>query len=583
MILPELGGRVQRAYDKTNGYDFVYYNEVIKPALVGLVGPWISGGIEFNWPQHHRPSTFMPVDHTIVENPDGSKTVRVSEVDRMYGTKSMASFTLHPGCAYLEIKGQLYNPTSLPQTFLWWANPAVAVNDNTQSIFPPDVHAVMDHGKRAVSRFPIATGTYYKYDYGAGVDISRYKNIPVPTSYMAYHSDYNFVGGYDYSVEAGVLHIADHHVSPGKKQWTWGCGDFGQAWDRNLTDESGLYIELMTGMYTDNQPDFTWLKPYEEKTFTQAFTPYKKVGAVKNASLDAALGLEVENGAARVCVYATSVREDAVVRLTAGGETLLERRGRLSPTDVFEAQVDVAGRRPQELTLSVWHEGKLLLDYTPAPEKIERIPEPAQEAADPEKIASLEELLLTGLHLEQYRHATYAPDPYYLEGLRRDPDASRLNNAYGMLLMRRGRFEEAEKHFRTAVKRLTWRNPNPYDSEPYLNLGMALRWQERYDEAFDAFYKATWTSAQQEAAFYELAASSARRGDWYDGLAFADMGVVKNAHNLKARALRACCSRAWAARRKRRPGLRKTCGWTRLTMPPACWRRTWPATKPPLA
>lgn len=45
MILPELGGRIQRAYDKTNDYDFVYYNHVIKPALVGLAGPWISGGI----------------------------------------------------------------------------------------------------------------------------------------------------------------------------------------------------------------------------------------------------------------------------------------------------------------------------------------------------------------------------------------------------------------------------------------------------------------------------------------------------------------------------------------------------------
>ena len=68
----------------------------------------------------------------------------------------------------------------MPQTFLWWANPAVPVNDNTQSVFPPDVHAVMDHGKRDVSRFPMATGTYYKMDYSAGVDISRYKNIPVP-------------------------------------------------------------------------------------------------------------------------------------------------------------------------------------------------------------------------------------------------------------------------------------------------------------------------------------------------------------------------------------------------------------------
>lgn len=75
MVLPQLGGRIQRAYDKTNGYDFVYYNHVIKPALVGLTGPWISGGIEFNWPQHHRPTTFLPVDYVLSEGEDGSKSV----------------------------------------------------------------------------------------------------------------------------------------------------------------------------------------------------------------------------------------------------------------------------------------------------------------------------------------------------------------------------------------------------------------------------------------------------------------------------------------------------------------------------
>ena len=248
MILPELGGRIQRAYDKTNGYDFVYYNHVIKPALVGLCGPWISGGIEFNWPQHHRPTTFSPVDHRIRQNKDGSVSVLTGDVDQINGTKEITAITLYPDRAYIEIRGQLYNRTPLPQTFLWWANPAVAVNDHTQSIFPPDVHSVYDHGKRAVSRFPIATGEYYKHDYSEGVDISRYKNIPVPTSYMAEKSDYDFVGGYDYGKQAGLLHVADHHVSPGKKQWTWGCGDFGKAWDRNLTDEDGPYIELMTGM-----------------------------------------------------------------------------------------------------------------------------------------------------------------------------------------------------------------------------------------------------------------------------------------------------------------------------------------------
>src|ERR1700694_4728117 len=94
MILPELGGRVQMALDKTNGYQFIYYNRVIKPALVGLTGPWISGGIEFNWPQHHRPNTFGPVEYHIEHHDDGSKTTWVSEIDRMYGTKMTAGFTL---------------------------------------------------------------------------------------------------------------------------------------------------------------------------------------------------------------------------------------------------------------------------------------------------------------------------------------------------------------------------------------------------------------------------------------------------------------------------------------------------------
>ena len=129
MVLPELGGRIQRATDKTNNYDFVYYNHVIKPALVGLTGPWISGGIEFNWPQHHRPSTFDPVDFRIMENSDGSCTVLVGEIENMFRTKGMAAFTLHPDKAYLEISAQLYNRTNRPQTFLWWANPAVPVND----------------------------------------------------------------------------------------------------------------------------------------------------------------------------------------------------------------------------------------------------------------------------------------------------------------------------------------------------------------------------------------------------------------------------------------------------------------------
>lgn len=195
------------------------------------------------------------------------------------------------------------------------------MGDNYQSIFPPDVHAVMDHGKRDVSAFPIATGTYYKVDYSAGVDISRYKNIPVPTSYMAYHSDYDFVGCYDHDKEAGMLHVANHHLVPGKKQWTWGNGDFGRAWDRNLTDEDGPYIELMTGAFTDNQPDFSWLQPGEEKVFHQNFMPYKELGEVANASTRAVLSLSVDGSEIRLGVYVTSPEENLKLDSVAAGRS----------------------------------------------------------------------------------------------------------------------------------------------------------------------------------------------------------------------------------------------------------------------
>ena len=468
MVLPELGGRIQRALDKTNNYDFVYYNHVIKPALVGLTGPWISGGIEFNWPQHHRPSTYSPVDYHFEEHEDGSSTVYVSEIDKMYGTKGMASFTLYPNKAYIEIKGRLYNRTDTPQTFLWWANPAVPVNEHTYSVFPPDVHAVMDHGKRAVSTFPIATGEYYKYDYSEGIDISCYRNIKVPTSYMAAHSDYDFIGNFDEKVDAGLLHVADHHISPGKKQCTWGNSDFGQAWDRNLTETDGPYIELMTGVYADNQPDFTWLKPYEEKTFTQYFMPYKHVGRVKNATKDAAIGMDLSNGKCIIKAYTSGVFADSTIIVKNQGGTLFTDQADLTPERFYEASFHTELADLSGVTATIYDSGMFpLVTYEAVTEELEPTPDPADPLLSPQELKTTEELYLGAQHLEQYRHATLNPEDYYLEGLRRDPSDIRLNNGYGLLLYRRGNFEESIRHFNKAIEKQTWKNPNPYYGESY--------------------------------------------------------------------------------------------------------------------
>ena len=541
MILPELGGRVQMAYDKIAKRHFVYYNSVIKPALVGLTGPWISGGIEFNWPQHHRPSTYLPIDSSIEEHADGSVTVWVSEVERMFHQKGMAGFTLRPGKAYLEISGRLYNRTPVPQTFLWWANPAVHVNDAYQSVFPQDINAVFDHGKRAVSSFPIATGTYYKMDYSAGVDISNYKNIKVPTSYMGVNSRFNFEGGYENDTHGGMLHVADHHVSPGKKQWTWGNGDFGQAWDRNLTDSDGPYIELMAGVYTENQPDFSWLMPYEEKQFTQYFMPYRELGVVKNASRDLILNIDTApGGKAEFKIFATSRQSVEVVLRSDDGKEYYRGVHELTPESVLDELVDVQGTPLGELNLEIHSPaGKSLLTWHAEPDEIRPIPDPAEAALRPDEIKTNDQLYLTGLHLEQYRHATYKPVAYYEEALRRDPLDYRCNNALGLWYLRKCIFRKAEKYLRTAVKVLQKRNPNPYDGEPIYNLGLALKYQGRLDEAYDMFYKSTWNAAWQSAGYFKCAEISLAQGRLEDALDEVEKSLIRGTHNHKARALKA--------------------------------------------
>ncbi|GJQ13409.1 hypothetical protein GpartN1_g5200.t1 [Galdieria partita] len=541
-LMPDIGGRVYRYLDKTNDYDAVYYNRVIKPALVGLAGPWISGGIEFNWPQHHRPNTFGKVEYYYTRDKEsGACTCWMTEVDRMYGTKCSVAFSIYPGKSFLEIKVMLYNRTVLPQTFLWWANPAVHVHDQTQSIFPPDVRAVFDHGKRDLSRFPIATGVYYKVDYSEGVDISWYKNVPVPTSYMAYYSKYDFLGGYDHHQQAGILHIADHHISPGKKQWTWGCGNFGDVWHQQLTDEDGPYVELMAGVYTDNQPDFTWLKPQELKTFTQYFLPYKQVGVVKNANIDFAIGMDVKQSQVQMCVYSSSTFEQLKLLLTdtRNNSIIYEDFINVSPQKPFTHSVtyssNVYHQKPHDLKMALYG-GKdnsiEFISYQPEYLCLEKFPEPAKPIEAPELLPNTESLFLAGLHLEQYRHATYRPEDYYLEGLKRDKDDIRLNNAYGLLLLRHGDYKAAKEYFERAIVTSTRHNPNPYDCSAYYYLGLCLKYEKRWEEAFDSFYKSVWDSHYHSLGYYQLACLSFQKRNYSKSLEFIETSLKKDRTNL---------------------------------------------------
>ena len=559
MILPEIGGRIHVGYDKRNGYDFFYRQNVIKPALVGLAGPWISGGVEFNWPQHHRPATFLPVEITIERHEDGSVTAWCSDHDPISRMKGMHGVCLRPGCAYLELKIRLYNRTWDTQTFLWWANAATRVHEHYQSFFPRDVRYVADHAKRAVTEFPCSLGTYYGIDYGEralrGVpteelprnfvpdgsypanDLSWYANIPVPTSYMIVNSRGDFFGGYDHAAHAGLVHVANHHVAPGKKQWTWGNHEFGYAWDRSLTDNDGPYIELMAGVYTDNQPDFSYLAPGETKTFSQFWYPIREIGVPDAANLHAALRVVHDEGKLEVHLLVTHEIREAKLRMSSPGNRTAVWSGALRPETSEVIDLPLANG-VESWVLELASDGEILLRYAPSEIQPAAPPVEATEPPAPEEVATNDELYLTGLHLEQYRHATRSPEPYWREGLRRDPLDSRINNALGRFHLRRGELGEAEGCFRTAISRLIERNPNPYDSEPYYNLGMTLLLQERVEESYDSFYKATWSAAWRGPAFHRLAEIDTRSGRFAAALDHLSRSLRAEAENLNARNLR---------------------------------------------
>ncbi|WP_221583544.1 DUF5107 domain-containing protein [Microbacterium sp. G2-8] len=499
MLLPEIGGRIHIGYDKVAGEDFLYRNNVIKPALVGLAGPWISGGIEFNWPQHHRPGTFLPVPTRIVRDDNGSVVVWHSDLDPLQRMRGTHGVRLRPRSSAIELDVALHNRTDVTQTFLWWANVAAPAHERYQSFFPDDVRYVADHARRAITAFPHADRPYYGVDYpalareSAGADrIDFVSRLPVPSSYMITDTDDEFFGGYDHDRDAGFVHWADRSVSPGKKQWTWGDGAIGRAWDAQLTDDDGPYVELMAGVFTDNQPDFSWLLPGETKRFRQLWFPIHATGPVRQAAPEGAIGVRADDDGLRITAISTRPMPGAVVEVLRDGEPLARWTHDLAPDAVLSERIDADGE--DGLTVTLRHRGAEIVRWV-AREVRPAEPWVATAPAEPAQIPSADELHITATHLEQYRHPSRSPVPYLREALRRDPEDPRASRALGAWHLRRGEYAEARACLETAVSREMRRNLNPRDGEACYLLALVCERQGDLDAADRWFGKAAWSAA----------------------------------------------------------------------------------------
>ncbi|AWG22784.1 hypothetical protein FFWV33_15230 [Flavobacterium faecale] len=544
-ITPEIGGKIYYATDKTNNYNFIYKNNEVKPANIGMTGAWVSGGIEWCVLHHHRASTMLPMDYSMAENEDGSKTIFIGETEPRHRMRWTAAVTLKPGKSYFEAELTIYNPTPYTNSFLNWANVATSTNENYQTIFPPSVQLATFHAKNQFTRWPISTEIFRDQDFTKGVDVSWWKNVKENASFFSWDLKEDFMGGYDHGKQSGTIHVGDHNIIKGAKLWEWGSGTVGQATEARLTETSGPYVEIMVGAFSDNQPDYTWIRPYETKTWKQYWYPVRDIEGFKNANIDAAVNLE-QRGENKFLLgyYSTQKLDKARIILKSGNKIILQKDVQISPAKSFKEFITIKDlNKFTDLSTELIDlaTNQTIISYQPKELKpIEKLPTPVDRPTSPEDMTSVEELFLAGNRMEQFYKS---PSEYYNEVLKRDPSDTRTHTAIGHQLLKDGDYNAARKHFSIAIKRLTNDYTRPSTGEALYLQGVTLKGLGLYEEAIDTLYRATWDYGYHSAGYFELAQISCLKGDFKKALYEIGESLSTNTKNNQAFALKASIQR----------------------------------------
>ena len=547
-VLPDIGGRLFYATDKTNGYEIFYRQSVIKPANVGMLGAWISGGVEWNVFHHHRATSQYPIDYKLVDNNDGSKTIWVGEVENRHRMSWAIGLTLHPDKSYIEVNGRFFNNSQDRNSMLHWNNVATHVNENYQIIFPENTDFGTYHHKNSFLRWPVADTEYCGNPDYAGKDISYWKNLPALTggSVFVYDLKDDFIGGYDHGKDAGTMLAADHNINKGGKFWAWGPMNYGHEWDcKTLTDSDGAYVELMTGAYSDNQPDYCWINPHETKEFTAYWYGIRNLRHVNRGNKSATVNMDINpSGEIHIAANTTQIRPAVKVTVTkADGKILYEKSVSISPDKPFADDFKVSPedvKEPSEVTLTLTSkDNEELISYHPY--KIDRtkpLPEPVKPLdPDPKSVDNIEELYYLGMRNLQFHQAHVDPNIYFREALLRDPDDVRCNTQLGIFHRMNGEYAEAKEYLRRSLKRQTASYTRPADGESMYNLGLVLKAEGDFDAATDTLYRAVWDYEYASAAYYQLAQISSLKGDASEAAREAGMSAAYNGMNVDAKNL----------------------------------------------
>ncbi len=450
IVLPELGGRLYGAFDKTHGnWDFLYCNDVIKPGLVGLRGAWLSGGIEWNFPSlGHTVTTISPVLWTTRRHSDGSASVFIGDTEWVRGMRWTVELRLYPDRSLIHVVTTLYNRTLTHNNGYYWANAAVHATEDVQVIFPP-TNFVVSHGRRRVFHWPIHDG----------MDLSWYKNIPFAGDFFCgLPGDFN--GAYYHTSDRGTVHIGNRYEVPGKKFWTWGTARSGAIWEKLLTDHSGQYIEIQAGRLP-NQAD-TWIfEPHTVERWEEFWYPVNGLGGFVQANSEAAVNLTWQERDATVAVNVTRPRRGLRVILLGDDQSLAAFTiPELIPGQAFVRTVHVRRKPKRPGLLLQTRTGETLLHYRfrPVEGPIPCPPKPRK----PESQMTANELALRGFELEKDWNPEGAVIRYR-KSLQKDPYNQLALVWLGLSHFKNGLFDSALVCFDRAVQE----NPDNLNARYY--------------------------------------------------------------------------------------------------------------------
>ncbi len=525
-VLPELGGHVYQIFDKTLNRDIIYSNPVMKYAMVALRGAWVSGGIEWNFPDGHTLTTVAPIDYVMRTEADGSAAVAIGDTERVQRMQWQVILRLRPGTRVLESEVTLNNRREVPGRYWYWSTAGAPAAPDLRFNYP--MREAYPHAFWPVFKFPIEKG----------VDIGRFSEVPNFLSLFARDSKQDYFGVYYEKTDWGVVHVADHRELPGKKTWTWGTDDNGDIWIDKLTDGGGQYVEFQGGRF-ETQMEHQFIAPHRVEHFFEYWFGVNKMGGAWNeATRDAAVRVNLQGNRATVAIAANQRFSQAELILTSGDKQVHSEHIDLDPIRVFTTNIDVpAPRQSLELTLKN-KDGRVLLRYrTDSP--VDNNPDfkPAtRPIPDPPNATSAEQSYVAGLALDKKSKEREAREAY-TEAVKRDPGFAPAHIALGLSFYRSGEYETAARHLEAALVR----NKDAGDAHYYLAL--AQRALGQTSEAEDHLLWLVRSGYRESVARYVLGEIALANGDNKKALEHLQQAVMLDPRDLKARTVLAVAER----------------------------------------